>query len=183
MVQTAEELQKISKDNIENAMKSFGTLSKSAQAIAVEIADYTKSSFEQSTAALGLLSAKTLEQAIEIQQTYLKTRLRGRRRPGDQDRRAVHRAREGKPTSPSRPLSASSPAEGRPSLTEETVPSAQRTGLQEVCAASPGICGSVRAARVMRHQGPAPCRSLCRWRTAAPLAKGPRASYSPGTIR
>lgn len=78
MVQTAEELQKISKDNIENAMKSFGTLSKSAQAIAVEIADYTKSSFEQSTAALEkLLGAKTLEQAIEIQQTYLKTAYEG----------------------------------------------------------------------------------------------------------
>ncbi|MDI4656298.1 phasin family protein [Xanthobacter autotrophicus] len=78
MVQTADELQKISKDNIESALKSFGTLSKSAQAIAVEIADYTKTSFEQGTAALEkLLGAKTVEQAIEIQQSYLKSAYEG----------------------------------------------------------------------------------------------------------
>lgn len=78
MVQSPEELQKLSKDNIEAAVKSFGTLSKSAQAIAVEIADYTKTSFEQGTAALEkLLGAKTIEQAIEIQQSYLKTAYEG----------------------------------------------------------------------------------------------------------
>lgn len=78
MVQSTEELQQLSKDNIENAMKSFGLLSKSAQAIAVEVADYTKSSFEQGTAALEkLLGAKSLDQAIEIQQTYLKSAYEG----------------------------------------------------------------------------------------------------------
>jgi hypothetical protein len=59
-------------------MKSFGTLSKSAQAIAVEVADYTKTSFEQGTAALEkLLGAKSVEQAIEIQQSYLKSAYEG----------------------------------------------------------------------------------------------------------
>jgi len=78
MVQNAEELQQLSKDNIENALKSFSLLSKSAQAIAVEVADYTKTSFEQGTAALEkLLGAKTVDQAIEIQQTYLKTAYEG----------------------------------------------------------------------------------------------------------
>jgi len=78
MVQSAEELQQLSKDNIENALKNFGLLSKSAQAIAVEVADYTKSSFEQGTAALEkLMGAKTLDQAIEIQQTYLKSAYEG----------------------------------------------------------------------------------------------------------
>lgn len=78
MVQTPEEFQKLSQDNIENAMKSFGTLSKSAQAIAVEVADYSKSSFEQGTAALEkLLGAKTVEQAVEIQQAYLKSAYEG----------------------------------------------------------------------------------------------------------
>lgn len=78
MVQSAEELQQLSKDSIENAMKTFGTFSKSAQAIAVEVADYTKTSFEQGTAALEkLLGAKTVEQAIEIQQTYLKSAYEG----------------------------------------------------------------------------------------------------------
>lgn len=78
MVQSTEELQKLSKDGIENAMKSFGTFSKNAQAIAVEVADYTKTSFEQGTAALEkLLGAKTLEQAVEIQQTYMKSAYEG----------------------------------------------------------------------------------------------------------
>ena len=78
MVQSPEEFQKLSKDNIESAMKSFGTLSKSAQAIAVEVADYTKTSFEQGTAALEkLLGAKSVEQAIEIQQSYLKSAYEG----------------------------------------------------------------------------------------------------------
>ncbi|WP_454917552.1 phasin family protein [Xanthobacter sediminis] len=78
MVQNAEELQQLSKDNIENALKSFGLLSKSAQAIAVEVADYTKSSFEQGTAALEkLLGAKSVDQAIEIQQAYLKSAYEG----------------------------------------------------------------------------------------------------------
>ncbi|MFG1403946.1 phasin family protein [Xanthobacter sp. V0B-10] len=78
MVQSTEELQQLSKDNIENALKSFSLLSKSAQAIAVEVADYTKTSFEQGTAALEkLLGAKSLDQAIEIQQSYLKSAYEG----------------------------------------------------------------------------------------------------------
>ncbi len=78
MVQTAEEFKQLSKDNVENAVKSFGVLSKNAQAIAVEIADYTKTSFEQSTAALEkILGAKSVEQAVEIQQAYLKTAYEG----------------------------------------------------------------------------------------------------------
>ncbi|MGE4372950.1 MAG: phasin family protein [Xanthobacter sp.] len=78
MVQSAEDFQKIGKDNMENAMKSFGVLSKNAQAIAVELADYTKTSFEQGTAALEkLLGAKSVDQAIEIQQAYLKSSYEG----------------------------------------------------------------------------------------------------------
>ncbi len=78
MVQTAEEFKQLSKDNVENAVKSFGVLSKNAQAIAAEIADYTKVSFEQSTAALEkILAAKSVDQALEIQQAYLKTAYEG----------------------------------------------------------------------------------------------------------
>ena len=43
-------IQKFSKDNADAALKSFGVVSKGAQAIAVETADYAKKSFEQSTA-------------------------------------------------------------------------------------------------------------------------------------
>ncbi|MFG1424117.1 phasin family protein [Roseixanthobacter liquoris] len=78
MAQNIEDFQKLGKENVELAMKSFGTFSKSAQAIALEIADYTKSSFELGTATLErLMSAKTLEQAVEIQQSYLKTAYEG----------------------------------------------------------------------------------------------------------
>ncbi|MFG1464820.1 phasin family protein [Xanthobacter sp. DSM 24535] len=78
MAQNIEDFQKLGKENVEIAMKSFGTFSKSAQAIALEIADYTKSSFELGTATLEkLMSAKTLEQAAEIQQSYLKTAYEG----------------------------------------------------------------------------------------------------------
>ncbi|MEP9367011.1 phasin family protein [Xanthobacter sp. VNH20] len=78
MAQNIEDFQKLGKENVEIAMKSFGTFSKSAQAIALEIADYTKSSFELGTATLEkLLGAKTLEQAVEIQQSYLKTAYEG----------------------------------------------------------------------------------------------------------
>ncbi|WP_029004582.1 phasin family protein [Azorhizobium doebereinerae] len=73
MVQGPVDFQKLGKENVDLAMSSFGALSKGAQAIAIEVADYTKSSFELGTATLEkLLGAKTLEQAAEIQQSYLK---------------------------------------------------------------------------------------------------------------
>lgn len=73
MVQSAEDLQKLGKDNMDAALKSFGVWSKSAQAIAIEMAEYTKSSFELSTATLEkLLGIKSLDQAVEIQQGYFK---------------------------------------------------------------------------------------------------------------
>lgn len=74
MVQGPVDFQKFGKDNYDLAVSSFGAFSKGAQAIAIEVADYTKSSFEQGTATLEkLMGAKTLEQAVEIQQGYLKS--------------------------------------------------------------------------------------------------------------
>ncbi|MFT0861042.1 phasin family protein [Ancylobacter sp. G4_0304] len=73
MVQNIDELQKLGKDNLENAMKGFGVVSKGVQAIAVEVADYSKKSFEDGTAAAEkLLGAKTLDKAVEIQTDYFK---------------------------------------------------------------------------------------------------------------
>src|SRR5580704_7317184 len=42
MVKNFEDLQQVSKDNVDIAMKSVGAISKSSQAIAVEVADYSK---------------------------------------------------------------------------------------------------------------------------------------------
>jgi len=73
-MQNMDELQKLGKDNLDNAMKSFGTVSKGVQAIAVECADYSKKSFEEGTAAAEkLFGAKTLDKAVEIQSDYFKS--------------------------------------------------------------------------------------------------------------
>ena len=49
-----------------------------AQAIAAEVADYSKKSFEDGSKALEkLFGAKTLEQAIEIQTDFAKTAYEG----------------------------------------------------------------------------------------------------------
>jgi hypothetical protein len=78
MMEKFEEFQKIGKENMEQALKSFGAVQKSAQAIAVEVADYSKKSFEQGSAAFEkLLGARSLDTAIEIQTTYFKTAYEG----------------------------------------------------------------------------------------------------------
>ena len=78
MVKNFEDLQQVGKDNVEVAMKSMGTLSKGAQAIAVEVADYTKKSFEDGTAALEkLFGVKTFDKAIEVQTEFAKTSYEG----------------------------------------------------------------------------------------------------------
>jgi hypothetical protein len=78
MYENFETFQKISKDNVDVALKSFGAVSKSMQAIAVEFADYSKKSFEQGTSALErLVGAKSLDKAIEVQTDYLKTAYEG----------------------------------------------------------------------------------------------------------
>jgi phasin family protein len=75
---TADEMQKLSKDSMDMAMTSFGTWSKNAQAIATEVADYTKKSVEGSAAAWEkLLGAKTIEKAMEVQSEYVKSSYEG----------------------------------------------------------------------------------------------------------
>ena len=78
MVKNFEDLQKISKENMDVTMKSFGTAQKSAQAIVVEVADYSKKAFEQSTAATEkLFGAKSIDKAFEIQSDYAKSAYEG----------------------------------------------------------------------------------------------------------
>jgi len=78
MVKNFEDLQQVGKENVEVAMKSAETLSKGAQAIAVEVADYSKKSFEDGSAMLEkLFGVKSLEKAIELQSEYAKTAYEG----------------------------------------------------------------------------------------------------------
>ena len=78
MLKNFEDIQKLGKDNVDVAMKQFGTVSKGWQTIATEFADYSKKSFEDGSAALEkLFGAKTLEKAIEVQSEYAKTAYEG----------------------------------------------------------------------------------------------------------
>jgi len=74
MIKNFDEIQNAGKEGMDATMRSFGALSKATQAIAAEVADYSKRSFEDSTKVLErLLSAKSLDKAIEIQSDYAKT--------------------------------------------------------------------------------------------------------------
>jgi phasin family protein len=74
----ADQIQKFGKDSMDMTMASFGALTKNAQAIATEIADYSKKSFEDSAAAWEkLLGAKSLETAMEVQSDFLKSSYEG----------------------------------------------------------------------------------------------------------
>jgi phasin family protein len=73
MATTTDQMQKLGKDSLDMAFASFGAWTKNAQAIASEVADYSKKSFEESAAAWEkLLGAKSLEKAMEVQSEYLK---------------------------------------------------------------------------------------------------------------
>jgi hypothetical protein len=70
--------EQVGKDNVDATLKSLGAASKTAQAIAVEVADYSKKSFEIGSSAFEkLLGAKSVEKAIEVQQAYVKDAYEG----------------------------------------------------------------------------------------------------------
>lgn len=71
---TFEDFQKYGRENMDLALKSFGSVSKGFQAIAVEVADYSKKSFEDNSALVEkLVGAKTLDKAIEVQSAFVKS--------------------------------------------------------------------------------------------------------------
>lgn len=73
MIKNFDDIQKISQTNVDTAMKMMGEWNKSWQAIAAEMSDYTKRSFEDGTATFEkLISAKSIDQAMEIQSSYAK---------------------------------------------------------------------------------------------------------------
>ena len=68
-----DDIQKVSNANVETTVKSFEGVTKATQAIATEIADYTKRSFEDGTKTMeNLLGAKSLDKAFEVQSEYAK---------------------------------------------------------------------------------------------------------------
>jgi hypothetical protein len=68
-----DDIQKTSNANAEATVRSFEGVTKATQAIATEIADYTKRSFQDGTKTVeNLLGAKSLDQALKVQSEYAK---------------------------------------------------------------------------------------------------------------
>ena len=75
---TVEEIQKAAKESIETSISSITALTKGVQSITVEVADYSKKSFEAGSATIEkLLGVKSLDKAIEVQTDYLKSAYEG----------------------------------------------------------------------------------------------------------
>jgi len=73
MIKNVEHIQKLGQSNVDSAMRMFGEWGKNWQAIAAEMSDYTKRSFEEGSATLEkLMASKSVEQAVEIQTSYAK---------------------------------------------------------------------------------------------------------------
>jgi hypothetical protein len=73
MQKATEEFQRMGKDNYDAVLRSYGELNKGFQAVASRWTDFSKRSFEDATRTFEqLVSAKSLEHAIEIQSQYAK---------------------------------------------------------------------------------------------------------------
>lgn len=73
MIKNFDDMQKLGQSNMDGAMRAFGEWNKNWQAIAAEMSDYTKRSFEEGSATLEkLMTSKSVEQAVEIQTSYAK---------------------------------------------------------------------------------------------------------------
>jgi hypothetical protein len=78
MYQGFDSFQKMSKDSLDNVMKTVEQSSKNAQAIATQFADYSKASFEAGSGAVEkMMGAKSLDKAIEVQSAYAKSAYEG----------------------------------------------------------------------------------------------------------
>jgi len=77
-MKTFDDLQKLGKEGVDVAMKQFGAVTKGVQAIATEVVDYSKKSFEEGSAACEkMLGAKSLDKAIEAQTDFAKSSYEG----------------------------------------------------------------------------------------------------------
>ena len=73
MIKKFENVQKLGQSNVDSTMRMFGDWNRNWQAIAAEMGDYAKRSFQEGSATLEkLLASKSVEQAVEIQTSYAK---------------------------------------------------------------------------------------------------------------
>lgn len=75
---TYEDFSKLGKEFVDSGFTSFAALSRNAQAITVEAADYSRKAFESGSATLEkLAAAKSPEKAFEIQSDYTREAYEG----------------------------------------------------------------------------------------------------------
>jgi len=68
-----EQFQNVGKESFDAVVRAYGDANKGLQAIAAEFTDYSKNAVEDATRAFQqLVSAKSVEQAFEIQSQYAK---------------------------------------------------------------------------------------------------------------
>ena len=73
MINSFQDFQKVGKVEVDGYLRMVGEWNKSWQAIATEMTDYSKRSFEDGTATFQkLASARDMQQVMEIQTTYAK---------------------------------------------------------------------------------------------------------------
>ena len=73
MMMGMEDVQRFNQQGIETAMQTWGAWSKNWQSMAAELGDYTKRSFEDSTATFEKLAgSRSMEQAMAIQTDFAK---------------------------------------------------------------------------------------------------------------
>lgn len=78
MVTGFDDFQKLGKDQVDVAIQSVDALSKGMQALATEAADYSKRAFDEGTVAVEkLLSARSLDNAVQAQSDYVRTAYEG----------------------------------------------------------------------------------------------------------
>lgn len=74
MAQTINDVQALGKENIDKAVKSMTTLTKGYQAIAAEMMDYTRKSFEDASAAFEKLQTiRSFDKLMEFQSDYARS--------------------------------------------------------------------------------------------------------------
>ena len=73
MAKSIDHVQLIGNDQVDIALKSFDVLAKGAQAIAGEVADYSKQAFEQGSKAVEkLLVTNSFDGALAVQSDYVR---------------------------------------------------------------------------------------------------------------
>lgn len=73
MIKNLDDVQKLNQANMDATMRMLGDWGRNWQAIAVEMQDYSKRSMEEGSQTFEkLLGAKSVEQVLEIQQSYVR---------------------------------------------------------------------------------------------------------------